>query len=169
MVRGPSMNHPRVARAWRGIASRQETEMKRLTINHQPRPPLHSDRERALQAALREAVEWALDLASRIAAQYPEEASAVEKVRTFVRARLAGLPVDVDLDDVLITMGILIGAIDRPPEDAAQMHAIGVDAVALPQQRWPTGPALWDAPVAHHCPGAHAVLTRRLPHLHYVA
>jgi hypothetical protein len=66
-----------------------------------------------LFAAFREAFDWALDVAAALARDFPEEVEAVERVRVFMRARLAGQSVDVSIDDVLFTFGLLIGAIER--------------------------------------------------------
>lgn len=72
--------------------------------------PPHWER---LYAAFREAFEWALDVAARLARDFPEEAEAIERVRVYMRKRLAGLPAQVSIDDVLFTFGLLIGSIDR--------------------------------------------------------
>lgn len=66
-----------------------------------------------LYQAFREAFDWALDVAATLASDFPEEVEAIERVRTFVRARLAGKPASVCIDDVLFAFGLLIGAIDR--------------------------------------------------------
>ncbi|HEU0029893.1 MAG TPA: hypothetical protein VFQ53_04615 [Kofleriaceae bacterium] len=63
--------------------------------------------------AFRDAFDWALDVAASLARDFPEEVEAIERVRTFVRARLAGRPASVAVDDVLFAFGLLIGAIDR--------------------------------------------------------
>ena len=52
-----------------------------------------------LFAAFREAFEWALDVAVGLAGDFPEEVEAVERVRTFMRARIAGQPSHVRVDD----------------------------------------------------------------------
>ncbi len=66
-----------------------------------------------LYQAFREAFDWALDVAASIARDYPDEVRTVERVRTFVRARLAGQTASIAVDDVLFAFGLLIGAIDR--------------------------------------------------------
>ena len=72
--------------------------------------PPHWER---LYDAFREAFEWALDVAARLARDFPEEAEAVERVRVYMRKRLAGQPAHVCVDDVLLTFALLIGSIDR--------------------------------------------------------
>ena len=66
-----------------------------------------------LFGALREAFEWALDVATRLARDFPEDVEAVARVRTFERARIAGQPSQVPVDDVLFTFALIIGAIER--------------------------------------------------------
>ncbi|MEJ7598512.1 MAG: hypothetical protein WKG01_11430 [Kofleriaceae bacterium] len=66
-----------------------------------------------LYHTFREGFEWALDVAANLARNFPEEADAVERVRTYMRKRLAGAPAHVRINDVLLTFGLLIGAIDR--------------------------------------------------------
>ncbi|MEJ7597424.1 MAG: hypothetical protein WKG01_05900 [Kofleriaceae bacterium] len=72
--------------------------------------PPHWER---LYDTFREAFEWALDVAAKLARDFPEEAEAVERVRAYMRKRLAGEPAHVCIDDVLLTFGLMIGAIDR--------------------------------------------------------
>ena len=72
--------------------------------------------------AFREAFDWALDVAVALARDFPEEVEAVERVRTFMRARLAGKPAMVSIDDVLFTFGLLIGAIER---DLGPVNTLG--------------------------------------------
>lgn len=66
-----------------------------------------------LYRALQESVEWALDVAAKLAAPYPEEVESVENVRRFVRLKLAGCPsAEVRLTDLMLTFGIIIAAIE---------------------------------------------------------
>jgi hypothetical protein len=67
----------------------------------------------SLFGAFKEAFEWALDVAKNLARDYPEEVEAVERVRAFMRKRIAGMPAHIRIDDVLFTFGLIIGAIDR--------------------------------------------------------
>ena len=82
-----------------------------------------------LIGAFREAFEWALDVAAALAREYPEEVAAVERVREFMRARLAGKPAMVSVDDVLLTFGLLIGAIER---DLGPINILGPLAMHFP-------------------------------------
>ena len=128
-----------------------------------------------LYRALQDSMEWALDVAAMLAEPYREEVEAIESVRTFVRAKLAGRPAQVRPRDLMLTFGILIAAIERdlaPDRRAvlAPLHlAVGGSVTPLPEIfRIPAAP-LWQPPVTHHCPGAHTELTRRMPHVRYDA
>lgn len=66
-----------------------------------------------LVSAFRDTVEWVLDIAVDIASDYPEEVAAVERVRTFLRARMHGYPAVLELRDALFTVGLLLAAIER--------------------------------------------------------
>lgn len=102
--------------------------MKRLTIHHHHAANGIDDAAwRTLFAALRDTAEWALDRASELASPYPEEQDAVERVRAYIRARLAGNPAELVLDDVLLTLGILIAAIDVPAREASGITASTFD------------------------------------------
>ena len=68
---------------------------------------------RPLLMAFREATEWALDIACALAREFPEEVAAVERVRIYLRKRIAGIPAHLDETDLLFTFGLLIGAIER--------------------------------------------------------
>jgi len=66
-----------------------------------------------LFGAFQEAFEWALDVAAALARDYAEEVEIVERVRAFMRKRVANQPAEVRLDDVLFTFGLILGAIER--------------------------------------------------------
>lgn len=92
-----------------------------------------------LFGAFREAFEWALNVAVNLAGDFPEEVEAVERVRTFMRARIAGQPAHVRVDDVLFTFGLIIGAIER---DLGPVASLG--AWFAPPMRFPGASELWD-------------------------
>jgi len=129
-----------------------------------------------LYRALHDSIEWALDIAAKLAAPYPEEVEAIENVRAFVRAKLAGQAATVRLVDVMLTFGIIIAAIetDLGPQSRvllSPMHSVVTNSMAsLPRViRIPAASELWEPAVTQHCPGAHSVPTRRVPHVRYVA
>lgn len=66
-----------------------------------------------LYQAFHEATDWALDVAAGLARGYPEEVETVERVRSFLRRRVAGIPAHVRVDDVMFVFGLIIGAIER--------------------------------------------------------
>jgi hypothetical protein len=66
-----------------------------------------------LQKALRHTVEWALDVGAAISREFPDGSSAVERVRAFMDARMAGEPAHLRVDDVLFTLRLVIGALGR--------------------------------------------------------
>lgn len=67
----------------------------------------------ALFAAFSDALEWALSRAGSFAGAYPDEVATVQRVREFVRRRLAGDPAHVRSDDLLFTLGLIAGALQR--------------------------------------------------------
>jgi hypothetical protein len=86
-------------------------------------------------AVLRDLVSWAADIATLLTRGYPEERDAIERVRCYALAWLAGEPCpDVSIDDVLTTTAALMAGIDRdlggtaPDED--DRPAIGAAVAA---------------------------------------
>jgi hypothetical protein len=98
-----------------------------------------------LFSAFDQAFEWALDVAAQLARDYPEEVAAVERVRTFMRKRIAGLPADVLVDDVLFTFGLIIGAIER---DLGPIDTLG-PWFAIPMHL-PSAAELWERTIPRH-------------------
>lgn len=72
-----------------------------------------TERWPTLIAAFGTATEWALDVAGRLAQDFPEELAAIDRVRVFLRHRARGLPAHVRVEDVLFTFALLLGAIER--------------------------------------------------------
>jgi hypothetical protein len=67
----------------------------------------------AMFGAFREAFEWTLDVAKDLARDYPDEVAAVERVRSFMHAHVAGRDARIRADDVLFTLALIVGAIER--------------------------------------------------------
>ncbi|HEY0254706.1 MAG TPA: hypothetical protein VGC41_24440 [Kofleriaceae bacterium] len=105
---------------------------------HEQRRPIVHDWE-PLFAQMQNVIEWSLDLAARLADDYDDDLDAIERVRTYVRGWLSGRQIDIDLNDLLTTLGILFAAIEIDR---------GIDSSALlaPLRRYP-GSTL-------HLPGA---------------
>ncbi|HEU0037111.1 MAG TPA: hypothetical protein VFQ53_41160 [Kofleriaceae bacterium] len=91
-----------------------------------------------LFARLQDAIDWALDIAVRLARDYDEEIEAIERVRGYVRAWLEGRRVDIDLKDVYTTLAILFAAIELD---------VGIDSS-------PVISAMRGLPSMLHLPGA---------------
>ena len=111
--------------------------MKKRPKKRQERPTTEIDsdaRDRSLFRALREAFEWAIDVAAGLARDYPEEVESVERLRAYLRARLSGNPGTVPINDVLFVLALLISAIERG------CGALGMSSA--------------NAPSAFHLPGA---------------
>jgi hypothetical protein len=163
------------------LAQGEETVSKKKDKNSDPdeRNPMTDEGDldwKPLYSALRDSIEWALDIAAKLAAPYPEEVEAIENVRAFVRAKLAGEEAQVRLVDVMLTFGIIVAAIetDLGPQSRvllSPMHSVVTNSMAsLPRViRIPAASELWERSVTQHCPGAQAVPTRRAPHVRYVA
>lgn len=105
-----------------------------------------------LFARLRDTIEWALDIAVRLARGDEEEIEAIERVRYGLNAWLDGKRVDIDMNDVLTTLAILFAAIELD---------VGVDSS-------PVIAAMRGVPPTLHLPGAvdhelPTVVIRRLP------
>jgi hypothetical protein len=64
-------------------------------------------------------IEWALDIAARLALRDQDDVDAIERVRGFVRLYVAGRRAEVPVRDVLATVGILISRIHVEDEGTA--------------------------------------------------
>jgi hypothetical protein len=105
-----------------------------------------------LFARLQDTIDWALDLAARLAGDYDEDLEAIERVRSYVRGWLEGRRIDIDMNDILTTLAILFAAIELDT---------GIDS--SPMLR-----AMRGVPSMFHLPGAArnelpTVVIRRLP------
>jgi len=69
--------------------------------------------------AFQDASEWLLDVAAHTARGYTDEVGAVERVRKFMRARNAGRPAHLRLDDLLFTFALVLAAVER---DLGPLH-----------------------------------------------
>jgi hypothetical protein len=109
-----------------------------------------------LFGAFRDAFEWALDIARAIARDYPEEVEAVERVRAFMRKRIAGEPATLDEQDILFTFGLLLAAIER------DLGPIGkrVSPVALASSIVFPGAAAWERLFLPGAPNSYDAATR---------
>lgn len=96
--------------------------------------------------AFKEAFDWALDVATKLARDYPEEVEAVERVRAFMHKRIAGQPAHVKVEDILFTFGLIIGAIER---DLGPVANLGPWFGAPASIRFPSADELWGVVPRH--------------------
>jgi hypothetical protein len=66
----------------------------------------------ALFTRLRDAIDWALDFAARIAADNDDEVRAIERARGYAHAWLEGRRVNVVMSDVWTTLAVLFSEIE---------------------------------------------------------
>ncbi|MFT3697698.1 MAG: hypothetical protein QM831_31455 [Kofleriaceae bacterium] len=112
----------------------------KTTRTHEQRRPIVRDWE-PLFAQLQSVIDWALDLAARLASDYEEDLEAVERCRSYVRGWLSGRRIDIDLNDLLTTLGILFAAIeiDRGIDSSAllaPLRAYPSSMLHLPGSDW---------------------------------
>lgn len=87
--------------------------------------------------AFRDALEWMLDVAAHVARNHPDEVAAVERVRTFVRRRIAGYRAFARTEDVLLVLVHVAAALERDLAPAGAFPGRGpwfvrpADAAAL--------------------------------------
>ncbi len=100
--------------------------------------------------AFKEAFDWALDVATQLARDYPEEVEAVDRVRRFMHKRIDGKPAHVKADDILFTFGLIIGAIER---DLGPVKNLGPWFAGSPTAHFPGAQELWEQRVPRHVTG----------------
>ena len=99
-------------------------------------PPRKARRARgalpfSVAEVLADLVAWAADIGVLLTRQCPEDRAAIEGVRSYALAWLAGKPCrDVRIEDVLTTVATLLGAIDLDLHRARGPSAVPLDAVA---------------------------------------
>jgi hypothetical protein len=65
-----------------------------------------------LFAAIKDVIDWALDIAKKLSRDYVEDIEAIERVRTSLHAWLDGRPCAVDVSDVLLTIATILAQIE---------------------------------------------------------
>jgi hypothetical protein len=63
--------------------------------------------------AFRDVLERVLDVAAHAARNFPDEVAAVERVRTFVRRRIAGYLAFVRTEDLMLTLVLIAVGLER--------------------------------------------------------
>jgi hypothetical protein len=134
----------RYRRARRGIASRKEDCVTKKN-DKKIRRPIHD--WQPLFAAIKDVIDWALDIAVQLSRDFPDDVEAIENVRVCFHAWLAGRPCEMELNDLLLTFAAILSAIEvdlgmRSVELLAPLRAL-VDAPStLPRVlRLPSGGA----------------------------
>jgi len=89
----------------------------------------------SVAAVLRDLVSWGADIAILLTRSCPEDRDAIERVRRYAYAWLAGESCpEVSIDDVLTTAAALMAGIDRnlggTTSDDDERHAIGAAVAA---------------------------------------
>jgi hypothetical protein len=124
------------------VASSRASRRSRASTNDQlphwsevSSKPVRAQPSAHVAAVLRDLVVWAADLALRYTRGCPEDRDAIERVRDYTCAWLAGAPCsEIALEDVLTTTAALMAGIDRrvggtvPDDD--ERHAIGAPVCA---------------------------------------
>jgi hypothetical protein len=62
--------------------------------------------------AIKDVIDWALDIAVKLSRDLPEDVEAIEKVRVCFHAWLDGKPSEMDVNDLLITFATILAAIE---------------------------------------------------------
>jgi hypothetical protein len=105
-------------RAWPGIARSKETKVKKDDKHDKKHPRGASANKHVVRdwqplfERLQDAIDWALDIAVKLARDIDEDLEAIERTRGYVRAWLEGRRVDIDTRDVLTTLAVLFAAIE---------------------------------------------------------
>jgi hypothetical protein len=66
----------------------------------------------ALIGAFSEPLEWALDRAAHFARHHPDDIATIERVRAYMRARVANKQLPLELDDLVFAFTLVMGAVD---------------------------------------------------------
>jgi hypothetical protein len=81
----------------------------------------------AFLGAFHHPVERALDRAADFARAYPDEVATVERVRTFLRARMENRKAPIKIDDLVFTFTLVMGALEQ---ELARLGAKAVSKLA---------------------------------------
>ena len=65
-----------------------------------------------LFAAVKDVIDWALDIAVKLSRDFDEDIEAIERVRVAFHAWLDGRPSEMDVNDVLLTVATILAQID---------------------------------------------------------
>ncbi len=65
-----------------------------------------------LFAAIKDVIDWALDIAVKLSSDYLEDVEAIDRVRGALHAWLDGRPCEMDVNDVLLTIATILAQIE---------------------------------------------------------
>ncbi|MBV8758675.1 MAG: hypothetical protein JO257_15420 [Deltaproteobacteria bacterium] len=65
-----------------------------------------------LFAAVKDVIDWALDIAVKLSRDFDEDIEAIERVRVAFHAWLDGRPSEMDVNDVLLTVATILAQIE---------------------------------------------------------
>jgi hypothetical protein len=92
-----------------------------------------------LLEAMKDVIDWALDIAVALAKDLDEDKDAIEKVRSSFHAWLDGRPSEIEISDLLVTFGTILAAIeiDLGIDSTAALSPMQAVAESLPVLRFP--------------------------------
>lgn len=87
----------------------------------------------ALIGAFGESLEWALDRAASFARRYPDEVATIERVRSYMRARVEHKQLPLEVDDVVFAFTLVMGALDFELSHLGAFGApIEIETITIP-------------------------------------
>ncbi len=110
-----------------------------------------------LLGAMKDVIDWALDIAVALAKDLTDDREAIEKVRASFHAWLDGRPSEIEIADLLVTFGTILAAIevDLGIDSSSALSPMQAVVESLPVLRFPGRErACADTVVIRKCPGA---------------
>lgn len=92
----------------------------------------------------------ALAFAAKLLRARADEVDAIERVRTFLQKRIAGVPAHVGIEDLLFAFGVLAYAVH-----ASEFGDVEPGAERVQPMHLPSASELWDLTVPRHLHTAH--------------
>ena len=117
-----------------------------------------------LLGAVRDVVDWSLDIAVRLARGIDEDVVAIENVRASFHGWLDGKPTEIEVNDLLVTFGTILAAIeiDLGIDSSSAVSPMQAIADSLPTLCFPGVERCHENTVViRRCPGARGRATCR--------
>jgi hypothetical protein len=87
-----------------------------------------------LIGAFSEPIEWSLDRAASFARHYPDEVATIERLRAYMRARVASKQLPIELDDLVFAFTLVMGALDFELSHLGAFGAsVETETISLPR------------------------------------